>query len=107
MRYQFYIADILRGAVEGTNDGLLAHQLARREGCLVIDIRTGERLFNNGDRLQVGSAEGAIDRHNAYAQFRKNLRDAHVKLHERSVECHKVQDGRHAGHGTVASGSEA
>jgi hypothetical protein len=89
MKYRFYIADLLRGAVEGTNYGLLAHKLSRSEGCMVVDIRTSERLLDNGDRLEVGKAEDTVHRHTSYAQFRKHLSSTYSKLQEKKADCHK------------------
>lgn len=83
MEFRYYIADMMKGAIEGTNDTLLADSLCYREGYMIVDVVKGERLLAGGERLEVTKAEKTINRRIHYDQFRRSLRTAHAKLHER------------------------
>lgn len=94
MGFRYYIADMLKGSIEGTNDSLLADNLCYREGYMIVDVVKGERLLSAGERIEVTQIEKTINRRIHYDQFRRSLRVAHAKLHERKHRGahHKTQD---------------
>lgn len=88
MGFRYYVTDMLRGVIEGTNDTLLADKLAYREGYLIVDAVKGERVLAAGDRQEVTEIEKSLNRQVSYDQFRTSLRLAKVKLHERRASHH-------------------
>lgn len=95
MEFRYYIADLMKGTIEGTNDTLLADSLCYREGYMIVDVVRGERLLAGGERLEVAKIEKTINRRIHYDQFRRSMRAAHSKLHERKL-LHQGEEDRHA-----------
>lgn len=59
MKFRYYITDLFKGTVEGTDNSALADNLARSEDYFIVDTETGEWLQTSGYRMEVRDADDA------------------------------------------------
>jgi hypothetical protein len=56
MKFRFYITDLFRGEVVGTDDSEAAAQSAKCEDFFVVDALFGKWLTANGEKRDIGKA---------------------------------------------------